>query len=157
MATVTVLRHDKAVTELQLSRPEALNAISSQLARELVEATTSLANDADVRVVVLSAAGDRAFPDTSSAQSGCPRFTQRNDGVYARGGQTYDPATGFGWVTTYFYFKPDVQAVVEYYNDYGVTNPLRIDSDGNVAVPQAPGFGLEIDWELLERTKVLEL
>jgi L-alanine-DL-glutamate epimerase-like enolase superfamily enzyme len=46
---------------------------------------------------------------------------------------------------------------LEYYNDYGVTNPLRIDADGTVAVPQTPGFGLEIDWELLERTKVLDL
>jgi L-alanine-DL-glutamate epimerase-like enolase superfamily enzyme len=46
---------------------------------------------------------------------------------------------------------------LEYYNDYGVKNPLRIDKDGTIAVPQGPGFGLEIDWELLERTKVLEL
>jgi L-alanine-DL-glutamate epimerase-like enolase superfamily enzyme len=46
---------------------------------------------------------------------------------------------------------------LEYYNDYGVTNPLRIEANGTVSVPQRPGLGLEIDWELLERTKVLEL
>ena len=46
---------------------------------------------------------------------------------------------------------------LEYYNDYGVTTPLRIEANGTVSVPQQPGLGLEIDWELLERTKVLEL
>ena len=46
---------------------------------------------------------------------------------------------------------------LDYYNDYGVTNPLRIDSQGFVSVPQAAGFGLEIDGDLLKRTKVLEL
>jgi L-alanine-DL-glutamate epimerase-like enolase superfamily enzyme len=46
---------------------------------------------------------------------------------------------------------------LEYYSDYGVTNPVHVDSDGTVAVPQAPGLGLEIDWELLERTRVLRL
>lgn len=60
MPTVTVTRHDR-VAEVQLSRPEALNAISSGLARELVDVTSELARDDEVRAVVLSAAGDRAF------------------------------------------------------------------------------------------------
>jgi L-alanine-DL-glutamate epimerase-like enolase superfamily enzyme len=46
---------------------------------------------------------------------------------------------------------------LEFYNDYGVNNPLRVDSDGMVAVPQEPGIGMEIDWERLERSTVLEL
>lgn len=60
MPTVTVTRHDH-VTQIELSRPEALNAISSELARDLVAATTQIAADGDTRAVVLSASGDRAF------------------------------------------------------------------------------------------------
>ena len=46
---------------------------------------------------------------------------------------------------------------LEFYSDYGVLNPVRVASDGTVSAPQRPGLGLEIDWELLERTRVLEL
>jgi L-alanine-DL-glutamate epimerase-like enolase superfamily enzyme len=46
---------------------------------------------------------------------------------------------------------------LEFYSDYGVLNPVRVASDGTVSAPQAPGLGLEIDWGLLERTRVLEL
>jgi L-alanine-DL-glutamate epimerase-like enolase superfamily enzyme len=38
-----------------------------------------------------------------------------------------------------------------------VLNPVRVACDGTVSAPQTPGLGLEIDWELLERTRVLEL
>jgi enoyl-CoA hydratase/carnithine racemase len=55
------LRRDGAVAEIVLSRPDALNAISTDLARELAAMTTELAASTDVRVVLLSAAGDRAF------------------------------------------------------------------------------------------------
>jgi enoyl-CoA hydratase/carnithine racemase len=60
MSTIEVTFQDH-VAQIELTRPDALNAISSQLARELVDATTAVANDADVRAVVLCAAGDRAF------------------------------------------------------------------------------------------------
>lgn len=52
---------DGNVAQIELSRPEALNAISSELARELVAVTASVAADTSVRAVVLTAAGDRAF------------------------------------------------------------------------------------------------
>ena len=55
------LKVRESVAHIELSRPEALNAISSELARDLIAITTSVANDADVRAVVLTAAGDRAF------------------------------------------------------------------------------------------------
>lgn len=60
MSTISVTV-DKGVAEVVLSRPEALNAISTQLATELVSATDELRNDGDVRVVLLAAEGDRAF------------------------------------------------------------------------------------------------
>jgi enoyl-CoA hydratase/carnithine racemase len=52
---------EDGVAEVVLSRPEALNAISTQLATELVAATDRLRSDSAVRVVVLAADGDRAF------------------------------------------------------------------------------------------------
>src|SRR3954449_12040570 len=50
-----------AVAHVELSRPEALNALSTQLAVELTDVMTGLAGDGGVRAVVLSGAGDRAF------------------------------------------------------------------------------------------------
>jgi enoyl-CoA hydratase/carnithine racemase len=60
MPTVELAVHGD-VAQIVLSRPDALNAISSDLARELVAVTTSIAADVSVRAVVLTAAGDRAF------------------------------------------------------------------------------------------------
>jgi enoyl-CoA hydratase/carnithine racemase len=54
-------RHEGHVAELVLDRPEAMNAISTAAARAMVAAGAELAADRDVRAVVLSAAGERAF------------------------------------------------------------------------------------------------
>jgi enoyl-CoA hydratase/carnithine racemase len=62
METITVTRHhDGLVAEIMLNRPEAMNAISSELAAQLTRACTDIAAAAQVRAVVLSAAGERAF------------------------------------------------------------------------------------------------
>jgi enoyl-CoA hydratase/carnithine racemase len=55
------LRHDHGVAEIVLDRPEAMNAISSELAHELIRVCLGLAAAPEVRAVVLSAAGERAF------------------------------------------------------------------------------------------------
>jgi enoyl-CoA hydratase/carnithine racemase len=49
------------VATVTLNRPEALNAISTELAVALAEAVEPLATDPRVRAVVLTGAGDRAF------------------------------------------------------------------------------------------------
>jgi enoyl-CoA hydratase/carnithine racemase len=49
------------VTEIMLDRPEALNAISTALARRLIELCAEVSGDGGTRAVVLSAAGERAF------------------------------------------------------------------------------------------------
>ncbi len=62
MGTITVSRHHGGVVaEIMLSRPEAMNAISTELAGELARAGAEIAAAPEVRVVVLSAAGERAF------------------------------------------------------------------------------------------------
>lgn len=57
---VTVERHDH-VAELTLNRPQAHNALSTAMAAEITAATATLAADRDVRAVVLSATGEKAF------------------------------------------------------------------------------------------------
>ncbi|MGW1197930.1 enoyl-CoA hydratase/isomerase family protein [Streptomyces sp. NPDC002536] len=57
---VAVRRHGH-VAELVLDRPKAMNAVSTEMARRIVEATTALAADRDVRAVVLTSTHPRAF------------------------------------------------------------------------------------------------
>ena len=61
--TETVVRVERSghVAVVELCRPQALNAISTQLALELTEVTSTLREDKDVYAVVLAGAGDRAF------------------------------------------------------------------------------------------------
>jgi len=49
------------VAVVELHRPDALNAISTQLAKELTDLMRVVGDDTDVRAVVLAGSGDRAF------------------------------------------------------------------------------------------------
>jgi enoyl-CoA hydratase/carnithine racemase len=49
------------VATLTLNRPDAMNAFNQQMTRELVAACAALNDDPEVRVVILTGAGDRAF------------------------------------------------------------------------------------------------
>ena len=51
----------RQIATLTLNRPEALNAISRQLAAELLAACDALAERDDVRAVIVTGAGERAF------------------------------------------------------------------------------------------------
>lgn len=55
------LRRDGHVAEVVLDRPEALNALSTAMARRLAAVCAEVAADASVRAVVLGAAGEKAF------------------------------------------------------------------------------------------------
>ncbi len=50
-----------AVAELVLDRPEALNAISSAMAHEIIEVAAVMAADASISAIVLSSSSERAF------------------------------------------------------------------------------------------------
>lgn len=60
---VTVRRHGEEdhVAELVLDRPRALNAISTEMARQVAAACAALAADDSVRAVVLTSSNERAF------------------------------------------------------------------------------------------------
>ena len=49
------------MTVIELNRPDAMNAISTDLARMLTETMREVANEPSVRAVVLAGAGDRSF------------------------------------------------------------------------------------------------
>lgn len=60
MALATV-ETDGAVAVVTLNRPEAMNALSRALQNELADVIDALDADDDVRVVILTGAGERAF------------------------------------------------------------------------------------------------
>jgi enoyl-CoA hydratase len=55
------LSTEDGVATVTIHRPEKRNALNAQVRRELVDALDALAEDPDVRVVILTGAGDRAF------------------------------------------------------------------------------------------------
>ena len=55
------LRSEGRIRIVTLERPEARNAISTEVARELADVCHAVAEDEDAWVVVLTAAGDKAF------------------------------------------------------------------------------------------------
>ena len=61
METIRLSQPGDGIAEITLDRPAAMNAVSSAMAEELTRACEQLAIAAEVRVVVFSAAGDRAF------------------------------------------------------------------------------------------------
>ena len=52
---------DAGIAVVTMNRPQAMNALSAGLRRDLAATMRSLEADADVRVVILTGAGDRAF------------------------------------------------------------------------------------------------
>src|SRR5262245_66676995 len=63
MASNELLRElvEPGVALLTLNRPVALNAVTMSLQEELDDALTELESDSEIRCIVLTGAGDRAF------------------------------------------------------------------------------------------------
>ena len=61
METIRLSQPGDGIAEITLDRPAAMNAVSSAMAEELTRACEQLAIATEVRVVVFSAAGERAF------------------------------------------------------------------------------------------------
>lgn len=57
---VTVEKHPNGVVLVTLNRPEAMNALSKQMRREIADTFAALSDDSDVRAIVLTGAG-KAF------------------------------------------------------------------------------------------------
>jgi enoyl-CoA hydratase len=61
MAAMVDIEHDGAVAILRLARPEKLNALTPQMLEDLETALARIETDAELRVIILAAAGERAF------------------------------------------------------------------------------------------------
>ncbi|OGO30538.1 MAG: hypothetical protein A2Z29_11200 [Chloroflexi bacterium RBG_16_56_11] len=61
--TYRTILYEKAdgIAKVTLNRPDKLNALNSTVYNELYDAFTSIENDPEVRVVVITGAGERAF------------------------------------------------------------------------------------------------
>lgn len=56
-----ILEREGHVATIRLNRPDKHNAINSVMSREMIEALDAIEADDDVRVIVLTGAGDKAF------------------------------------------------------------------------------------------------
>jgi len=56
-----VYEKSEGIATVTLNRPEALNSFSNELQKEVFEAVEDIKNDENVRVVVLTGAGEKAF------------------------------------------------------------------------------------------------
>ncbi|MHB1807736.1 MAG: enoyl-CoA hydratase-related protein [Solirubrobacteraceae bacterium] len=77
------ITRDGAVAKLTLNRPQALNAWSAQLARELCEAIERLAGDDSVRAVTITGSG-RAFSAGADVREGFPTGADGHWDIHTR-------------------------------------------------------------------------
>lgn len=61
MSELVTIEREGALAIVTLNRPEAMNALSGALRSQLTQAVDTLEADADIRVMILTGAGERAF------------------------------------------------------------------------------------------------
>ena len=61
MGEIALVRERDGVAHLEINRPEARNALTTQMTAALAEHVVALENNPDVHVIVVSGAGDKAF------------------------------------------------------------------------------------------------
>ncbi|MGH9016971.1 MAG: enoyl-CoA hydratase/isomerase family protein [Acidimicrobiales bacterium] len=100
----TILLHiEGGVATVTLNRPDMLNAFDEKMQEELARVWTSLRTDDDVRAVVLTASGDKAFC-VGIDRSGIPVDTEFDPFTYEDPGRRLGPKSQELW-------KPVIAAV----------------------------------------------
>ena len=56
-----ILERDGHIATIRLNRPDKHNAINSVMSREMIDALDAIEADDDIRVIILTGAGDKAF------------------------------------------------------------------------------------------------
>ena len=56
-----IVERDESVGIITLNRPEVLNALSSDLQRNLADAVSEMEADSDIKAIVFTGSGERAF------------------------------------------------------------------------------------------------
>src|SRR4051812_14928378 len=82
-----LIERDGHVVVLTINRPDRLNAFSYDLRMRLTDLWPELDADPDVRAVVVTSAGDRAFSSGGDVgeldvEEAYPRYTARQAGVF---------------------------------------------------------------------------
>jgi enoyl-CoA hydratase/carnithine racemase len=121
------------IATITLNRPDRLNAFTSRMANELIDAFGKADNDDDVRVVIVTGAG-RGFCAGADLGSGGGTFDNRQRG----GAQTIEEHRDGGGVVTlriYDMNKPVIAAINGPAVGVGITMTLPMDI--RLAVPDA--------------------
>lgn len=113
-----------------INRPEAMNAINADVATELGEAVDRAEHDDDVRVMILTGSGERAFSAGADLKA-----LSRSESIAPRG----HPEWGFAGYVRHFTSTPTIAAVNGF--ALGGGTELCLASDIVVAVDSAR-FGL---------------
>lgn len=82
--TLLVERRDDAIAVLTLNRPDKLNALNAELRQALMDALAELAEDDEVKVVVIHGAGEKAFVAGADISEFAARTPMEQREVYAR-------------------------------------------------------------------------
>jgi len=82
-AILLVEKRDDAVAVLTLNRPDKLNALNTELRQRLKDAFAALADDDDVKVVVIHGAGEKAFAAGADIAEFASRTPAEQRAVYA--------------------------------------------------------------------------
>lgn len=61
MSDLVTIQRDGALAIVTLNRPEAMNALSGALRSQLAQAVNALEAEANIRVMILTGAGEKAF------------------------------------------------------------------------------------------------
>lgn len=96
---------DEHLATITLNRPDAMNAISAQMAGELAWAWQTVRDNDDIHAVVLRAAGDRAFCTGVDVKGNSDWFLKSN--VW----NSFDPGTVISPKLTHRCWKPVITAV----------------------------------------------
>lgn len=113
--TTIQLSIDQGVARITLHRPDVMNAINQCMVDELLDALDQVDADPDVRVVVLTGSGSRAFCAGADVSSGAATFDYANRPAAARPAVNdegiYRDAGGRVALRLYDCMKPVIAAV----------------------------------------------
>ena len=89
-----LLSVDAGIAEITINRPEKLNALNETVRRELTEVFDAIADRGDVKVAILTGAGDKAFVAGADVSEFAARTPAEQRDVYERR-RVYDALAEF--------------------------------------------------------------
>src|SRR5580704_10028232 len=111
---------DNYVATVVLNRPEAMNSVDPEMRQELLQTWDRIRNDDDIRVAIITGAGEKAFCTGSDLKKTMP--TQE---TFAQ--QVFAKSTSSALVTGLDFDKPLIAAVNGYAMGGGMELALACD------------------------------